>query len=178
MKKVLLAAALVASCGVASAQGYAGALVGLSKISTDCYVGASCDDSDTGYKLYGGYEVAPNVAVEVGYTSFGKASITDSGDVARLKGSAISVVGAFRYAFTPELMGVARLGLASVTGKYSDTLGGSDSESKIKLYSGLGLEYSMTKDFKIVGAFDLTSIDLSGTSSTAYLFGVGAQMSY
>lgn len=178
MKKALFAAALAAACGVASAQGYAGALVGLSKISTDCPFGTSCDDSDTGYKLYGGYEVAPNIAVEVGYTSFGKATLTAGAGKASVKGTALSLVGAFRMAFTPELTGVARLGLASVMGKYSDNLGGSESDSKIKLYTGLGLEYAVTKEFKIVGAFDLSNVEIDGDSGTAYLFGAGAQMAF
>jgi OOP family OmpA-OmpF porin len=179
MKKALFAAALAAACGVASAQGYAGALVGLSKISTDCPFGTSCDDSDTGYKLYGGYEVAPNIAVEVGYTSFGKTTLTAGAAKATVKGSALSLVGAFRVAFTPELTGVARLGLASVTGKYSDNVGSaSESDSKIKLYTGLGLEYAVTKEFKIVGAFDLTNVEVGGDSGTTYLFGAGAQMAF
>ena len=178
MKKILLAAALAASCGLASAQGYVGALVGLTSIAIDCAPGLSCDDSDTGFKLYGGYEVAPNIAVEVGYTNFGKVSASAGAYNAELKGTALSLVGAFRVAFSPEFTGVARLGLASVKGKVSDNVGGSASDSSIKLYTGLGLEYAMSKDIKLVGAFDLTNVEVDGDSGTAYIAGVGAQIGF
>jgi len=178
MKKILLAAALAASCGLASAQGYVGALVGLTSIAIDCAPGLSCDDSDTGFKLYGGYEVAPNIAIEVGYTNFGKVSASAGAYNAELKGTALSLVGAFRVAFSPEFTGVARLGLASVKGKVSDNVGGSASDSSIKLYTGLGLEYAMSKDIKLVGAFDLTNVEVDGDSGTAYIAGVGAQIGF
>lgn len=178
MKKILLAAALAASCGLASAQGYVGALVGLTSIAIDCAPGLSCDDSDTGFKLYGGYEVAPNIAIEVGYTNFGKVSASAGAYNAELKGTALSLVGAFRVAFSPEFTGVARLGLASVKGKVSDNAGDSASDSNIKLYTGLGLEYAMSKDIKLVGAFDLTNVEVDGDSGTAYIAGIGAQIGF
>jgi OOP family OmpA-OmpF porin len=178
MKKVLFAAALAAACGVASAQGYAGALIGLAKISTDCPAGVTCDDSSTGMKVYGGYEVAPNIALEVGYTSFGKTTLKTSLGGVEVKGTAFVVNGAFRFPIAAEFTGVARLGLASVKGKYSDTLGGSESESKIKLYTGLGLEYAIAKDIKLIGAFDLSNVEVGGDSGTAMLFGAGVQASF
>jgi len=178
MKKVLFAAALAAACGVASAQGYAGALIGLAKINADCPIGASCDDSSTGMKVYGGYEVAPNIAVEVGYTSFGKVKVSGAGGSLEVKGTAFVVNGAFRFPLATDFTGVARLGLASVKGKYSDTLGGSESESKIKLYTGLGLEYDIAKDIKLIGAFDLSNVEVGGDSGTAMLFGAGVQASF
>jgi OmpA-OmpF porin, OOP family len=178
MKKVLFAAALSAACGLASAQGYAGALIGLGQISTDCPFGASCDDSSTGMKVYGGYEVAPNISVEVGYTSFGKSKAKGALGSAEIKGTAFVVNGAFRFPIAADFTGVARLGLASVKGKYSDTLGGSESESKIKLYTGLGLEYDIAKDVKLIGAFDLSNVEVDGDSGTAMLFGAGVQAAF
>ncbi len=174
MKKILLAAALVASCGLASAQGYAGALVGLTSVGYDCPTGASCDDSDTGFKLYGGYEVSPNLSVEVGFTDFGKGEI---GNVSA-KASALSLVGAYRVAFTPEFTGVARLGLASVKGKLSNNAGYSASDSNIKLYAGLGLEYALSNDMKLVGAFDLTNAEVENNDANVYIVGIGAQIGF
>lgn len=174
MKKILLAAALAASCGLASAQGYAGALVGLTSVDFDCPTGVSCDDSDTGFKLYGGYEVAPNLSIEVGFTDFGKGKI---GDVSA-KATALSLVGAYRMAFTPEFTGVARLGLASVKGKLSDTTGSSASDSNIKLYAGVGVEYAMSKDMKLIGAFDLTNAEVEDKDANVYIVGIGAQIGF
>jgi len=38
----------------------------------------SCDDKDTGAKLYGGYNIHKNFAVEIGYIDFGESQITIS----------------------------------------------------------------------------------------------------
>ena len=184
MKKFLFAAALSAACGLAAAQGYAGAIASLTKINYEPGAGVSKDDSDVGFKVYGGYEVAPNIAVEVGYATFGKAKGTLGALNEEIKASAFSVVGAFRFPIAAEFTGVGRLGLASVSGKYSTNTPGvkNTSKSAIKLYSGLGLEYDIAKDIKLVGAFDLTSAEaeINGKSSsgTVFLFGAGLQAAY
>ncbi len=175
MKKSLLATALTVACGVAAAQGYAGALIGLAKVRADCTGTTSCDTSDTAYKLYGGYEVARQLSVEVGYTNFGKAQFT-GGAFNTVKASAISVVGAFRAELGSDLTGVARLGLASVNTKWDKTNAGS--ASKMSLYAGLGLDYEVTPDFKLTGNLDLTSVEANGDTGGVFLFGIGAQMAY
>lgn len=177
MKKILFAAVLTAVCGAASAQGYAGALIGMAKFNVDC-AGASCDDSDTGYKVYGGYEVAPNIAIEVGYTDFGKARLSAGVLNESIEAQAFSVVGAFRMALSPEWTGVGRLGLASVKGKRNTNFGLSESDSSIKLYAGVGVEYALGADFKLTGAFDFTAADIGDDSGGVYIFGLGAQMGF
>ena len=164
MKKILLAAALVASCGLASAQGYAGALIGMSQFSIDCPV-ASCDKSDTAFKIYGGYEVSDGIAVEVGYTDFGTLGVGTGG---KIDVSALSVVGAFRFPLSADLTGVGRLGLGYVSADSNVRA----SEDSANLYAGLGLEYTASKDFKIVGAFDLAD------NGDVYIVGIGAQIGF
>ncbi|MEY2839708.1 MAG: hypothetical protein RJB60_2007 [Pseudomonadota bacterium] len=185
MKKVLFAAALSAACGLASAQGYAGAVAGLSKAKLDC--GANiCDDSSVGVKVYGGYEVDPNASIEVGYINFGKAKIKfkNSTTTADIKGSAFVVTSAFRFPIAAQLNGVGRVGLARVTGKLATDAPGvkNTSTTSIKLYTGLGLEYAIAKNIKLVGSFDLTGADVEiGTSSesnTVFLLGGGVQAAF
>lgn len=184
MKKILFAAALSAACGLASAQGYAGALIGLGQINSDCPVGVSCDDSSTAMKVYGGYEVAPNISVEVGYANFGKTKRTAGALNEEIKATAFSVVGAFRFPIAADFTGVGRLGLASVTGKYTTNVPGvkNTSKSAIKLYTGLGLEYDIAKDIKLVGAVDLTNaeVEIKGNSDsgTVLMFGAGVQAAF
>jgi OOP family OmpA-OmpF porin len=184
MKKFLFAAALSAACGLASAQGYAGALIGLAKINSDCTAGATCDDNSTGMKVYGGYEVAPNISVEVGYTGFGKASAKGNLGSAEIKTTALVLNGAFRFPIAADFTGVGRLGLASVKGKYTTNVPGvkNTSKSAIKLYTGLGLEYDIAKDVKLVGAFDLTNSEVevkgSSDSGAVFLFGAGVQAAF
>lgn len=178
MKKMLLAAVLAAAGGAASAQGYAGALIGMSKFNVDCPgYGISCDDSDTGYKVYGGYAVSPNISIELGYTDFGKASLSDGGMNESIEAQAISLVGAFRTAFNADWTGVGRLGLASVKGKRATNFGSNASDSSIKFYAGVGLEYAVGA-FKLTGALDLTTADIDDETGSVYLFGLGAQVGF
>ncbi|HRH17816.1 MAG TPA: hypothetical protein PLS22_10200, partial [Aquabacterium sp.] len=85
---------------------------------------------------------------------------------------------AYRVAFTPEFTGVARLGLASVKGKLSNNAGYSASDSNIKLYAGLGLEYALSNDMKLVGAFDLTNAEVENNDANVYIVGIGAQIGF
>lgn len=164
MKKILLAAALAAASTLASAQGYAGALIGMANYSGDCV--GSCDKSDTGFKLYGGYDLGSGIAFEVGYTDFGTVTVNGGGEADH---SAVSVAAAYRYSFSNELAGVARLGLGFVK---RDGSGGVESDDAVNLYAGLGLEYAINQDIKLVGAFDLAD------NGDLYILGVGAQVGF
>lgn len=57
---------------------YLGAGIGQSKAKSACEgaaaAGFSCDDSDTGYRIFGGYKFNKNFAAEVGYAELGKAT--------------------------------------------------------------------------------------------------------
>ena len=53
---------------------YAGAGFGTTEISDDAFDGSNVDDSDTGFKIFGGYTFNENFAVEVSYFDLGEAS--------------------------------------------------------------------------------------------------------
>lgn len=86
MKKALLAVGLVAAATAlpAAAQGvqtqnfYAGLSVGQAKYSDVCgqLPGFSCDDKDTAFRIFGGYQFHPNIGVELGYADLGKAKFS------------------------------------------------------------------------------------------------------
>lgn len=92
MKKTLLAASMVAAVSLASANTYAademGGYVGGSFGKTtsdaldylDAIAGVSVDDSDTGYKVFAGYNFNANFAVEGFYADLGEISATDGVD--------------------------------------------------------------------------------------------------
>lgn len=180
MKQMFVAAALVLAAGACSAQGYVGALAGLTKVSSNCRLpGVTCDDSDQGYKLYGGYSFNPNVAVELGYASFGKLKMSGPGGRAEIKGTAVSLVAALRGQFSNSVTGVARLGFAGVNAKVSSTIAGlGDSEDNVKLYAGLGLEYALTKNLNVNAAADYTDVEYDGERGSAYLVGLGLQYGF
>ncbi|MES2091579.1 MAG: outer membrane beta-barrel protein, partial [Pseudomonadota bacterium] len=93
--------------------------------------------------------------------------------------SALAVNAAIRYKFAPAWTGVGRLGLANVDASTSGPWGlGGQSDSSINLYFGLGLEYNLNKNLKLVGALDFTEADLGNQSSSLHMISVGAQYSF
>lgn len=170
MKKMMLASLMTMAVGGASAQAYVGGAIGMSHANLDCKGTQSCDADDTGYKLYAGYKFNSMFAVEAGYLDLGKASASQFGLKADIKNSAPFVVGALRGAFTQNLSGVARLGLANVETTLDAGAFGSKSETKSQALIGLALEYAFNKQLK-------GSVDIDATNSNdvnmypAYLSG-------
>ena len=70
---VVLAAGAVCSAG-ASAQGYVGVGAGVTRANIECV--ADCDNSSSGFKVFGGYDFHPYFGVEAAYVQLGKATIT------------------------------------------------------------------------------------------------------
>lgn len=166
--------------GTASAQGYVGGTVGFSNFSVDCPGGTNCDTQDTAFKVYGGFTVAPHVAIEVAYIDFGSTtSRTNFGSLNyyTVDSSALVLNGAYRWDFSPKWAGIARLGLASVSSDLNG-LAGNDSDSAINLYAGFGIEYSVAKNLKIIGAFDLTTFEVGGSDGSLNSISGGLQFSF
>jgi hypothetical protein len=113
----------------------------------------------------------------VAYIDFGKANVSiPFVTVQSIEVSALTFGAAIHPKFTPALSGVARLGVAYVDAKSSGLL--ASSSSKLKLYGGLGLEYSLNKQFKLVGNADFTNYDTGRQSGAAHLLSVGAQYGF
>lgn len=187
MKQLVIGAVALAMSAAASAENYIGATIGSSNIDFDCGSPASCDKGDTGFKLYGGFDVShrtgiKGLALEVSYIDFGKATASVGPASASVEVSAVTFAAALHGQFTPALAGVARLGLGYVDGKASGSVAGfslgSESSSELKLYGGLGLEYSLNRQFKLVGAVDFTNYDTGHSSGSASLISIGAQYGF
>ena len=109
-------------------------------------------------------------SAEIGYIDFGKASGGPIDiEVDSFYGAAVG-----RIAFNNDLTGVGRIGIANVDTKIT-FLG---SESEMKLYYGLGLEYSFNKNLKGVAALDFTEGEHSGDSGDVHLISLGIQYSF
>jgi OOP family OmpA-OmpF porin len=186
MKKIVLASLLAVAAVGAQAQAYIGGGIGMSEVNLDCDGSTSCDKSDTGYKIYGGYKFHPMAALEVGYIDFGKASASGYyrgyAVKADINASAFTVAAALRGAFTPSLSGVARLGVANVETKLTGTVygvgRGTSSESSTEFYFGLGLEYAFTKNFKGALSADFTKGEIDGEKGDVRLIGISAQYDF
>lgn len=182
-KKMLATLMLATLAGGACAQGYVGALMGLTKIDGggECPAGYSCDTSDTGARVYAGYELAPGFAVEVGYTDFGKATVQDDTIRGDLRTTAYTVLAVLRSEPVNNLSFVGRLGWARVKAKISGSSGsaaGHVSEGNMGLYGGLGLEYAVNKSLKVTAAADFTKSEFDGESYPVRLIALGAQYGF
>ena len=132
---------------------YLGASIGQSQAKDFCddSGGFSCDDKDTAWKLFGGYQFNRHLAVEAGYTDLGEVGL--SGAVGGVSVRGTIEVTAF------ELMGV---GSIPVMDRFS-------------LYGKLGLYHAETKR-NITGTLGpITSTDNDKETNTDLTFAFGAR---
>jgi OOP family OmpA-OmpF porin len=180
-KQVLLAAAALALSGAASAQTYGVISAGTSQHDVDCTGIASCDKSGSAFKVLGGLRFRPNFALEGGYLSFGKSKASDSGLSADVTVNGFGIGGAFHHDFSANWNFVARLGVAQMKTRYSETFGGStfsDSDSKAKLYGGLGVGYKLTRQMSLDAAWDFGQGEIFGEKGDVNAYSLGVTFSF
>jgi len=183
MKKIVFAlsfvAASLASSG-AMAQAYVSGGLGFGHINVDCTGATACDNSNTAGKITGGFRFANNLAAELGYQSFGKASASDSTVSGDIKVDAWTLGVAYLAPINADFGFKARLGAASVKTKVDGTVvgvgSGSDSETKTKPYVGIGLNYGIAKNVKLELDADFTQASFAGENASvrSLTFGIRA----
>ncbi|MGH6647716.1 outer membrane beta-barrel protein [Aquabacterium sp.] len=170
-KRLSLAAAVVSgvlASSVAHAgpfSAYIGATAGLAPSAQSCDGYADCDRVAAGAKLFGGWNVTPNVAAEVNYFYFGK---TDSG--ANLANKASRAVSAKAVSlgmnWTIELFEVAtsnvRLGVARVknTADITNAAGAlsHQTDQTTSPYLGLGMSFPFNRNLRMVMGYDFIQV--------------------
>ncbi len=177
-------AALLASQGV-FAQGYLGMAAGRAKINDDCAGTTTCDLSDVGMKVFGGYRLNPVWAAELNYFRFGKAEATlDTGAgivSVTIKGTAVGVGFVGSGAVTPNLTGLMRFGVARVKADVSGSFGNlsaSESDNSTQAYIGVGVSYLLTKNWSLDGAVDFTRARWQGEETDVNLISLGLSYSF
>lgn len=179
-----LSAPLTTQAAGASADAlYLSAAFGLSSIDTNCGGTSICDDTATGFKLSGGYRFTPNWAVQVDYIDFGEAEgSTGSLFTSTVASSAFGVSAVYSLKLGPQLVGRARLGLASVeteiSGNIAGLLSGGRSESETGLYAGLSLGYEINRQLTIEGSWDFTSGSVGSEDVNVHLFSAGLRYDF
>jgi OmpA-OmpF porin, OOP family len=163
-KALAVAATLVALS--AQAEGlYVGGNVGSSHYKGDDIGGLSTDRSDTGLKIYGGYGITPNVAVETGYSRIGKFK-SAAGDVTAT-GLFVDAVG-----ILPLGNGFSALGRAGLfNGKLDSSLAGSDRGTSLKI--GAGVQYDLATNVGLRGEWERYRFDALNTKTNADVYSVG-----
>jgi OOP family OmpA-OmpF porin len=149
--KALLAAASVAAAfafaGPAAAQAswsnvYIGATVGQSEFKDGCDDFGDCDDEDTAWRIFGGYQFSNYFAAELGYHELGEAS-TNAGDN---QGTAWELVAIASFPFTDKLSVYGKLG-----GYWGQLKGPHDDEDNTDLTYGVGVRYDFTPSWGVRG---------------------------
>jgi len=158
MKKVLLASLLafgLTSSAMASEDGsgaYFGAAYGVTGYANDDKSGKIKDDSDSGYKIYGGYQFNKIVGVEATYVDYGTFTY-NNGD--KVDANSFNVAANLGYTFLQGQLrpyGIVGLGAVSLDSpRFSD-------DSAVSFSYGVGIEYS-PKMFKGVGFRAMWNVD-------------------
>jgi OOP family OmpA-OmpF porin len=175
---VILPAAFLAVSAPAAAQQsdmglYIGGAYGMSSFDIDTagITNPSVDDSDSGFKIFGGYQFSRNWGVEVGYVDFGKAGLSGSmlgipftGD---LGVTALTVAGTGTMPMNESFSLLGKVGMWNWDAKASvAALGtaGSASDSGTDLFFGVGLRYNLSKSLGL----QLEVEQYSGDDSITY----------
>lgn len=190
-KKVALIGLLAATAGaptIALAQQdagfYIGTSVGQAKINGACtritlggFVG-SCDDKNTAWKIFGGYQFNRNFGVEGGYTNIGEATATGTFDAkagygkAEAKGFELLAVGTLPI--NEQFAVYGKAGFFRWDVDMSATLGpssGAIGDKVTYLTLGVGLKYNLTKnlaarlEFQHYGDFGVGDNAITGRMS-------------
>lgn len=185
MKKyaLVIAAALAAGAAQAddSARAYVTVAGGSTHLNLDCTGATSCDKTDTGGKIVGGYSFGNGFSLEAGYWSLGKARGSDGTLAATIKPTAFTVGGAFALPLGNEWGMNFRLGAAQVKTKVDASAGSisrSRSENNTQVYAGVGLTYDISQAVKLEFGVDSTQVEFASEKGTQRLISVGATFAF
>jgi OOP family OmpA-OmpF porin len=149
--KALLAAAAVAAAlafaSRASAQAswknmYLGGSGGQSEFQDGCRGVGDCDDEDTAWRIFAGYQFNRYLAAELGYHELGETS-TSAG---KNEGKAWELVAVASFPFTDKFSVYAKLG-----GYWGQLEGPRDDENNTDVTYGVGLRYDFTRNWGVRG---------------------------
>ena len=90
------------------------------------------NETDTAFRILGGYQFHPHIAVELAYTDFGSVDVGGSS----IKGNAIELVGVGSWPLADRFSLYGKLGFAR--GEFK---GGGASDDSIELTYGVGVRY-------------------------------------
>lgn len=163
--KALVSAAALAAFAAHAEGPYVGGSIGSSRYKGPDVGGLSTDRSATGGKLYGGYGITPNFAVEAGYADLGKAE-SAAGSV-RGHGLFVDLVGTVPISESFSALG--RIG--AFNGRTSLSDGSSESSTNPKY--GVGLQYDLNKQTAVRGEWERYKFKAFGETANTNLYTVG-----
>ena len=159
------------------------------KITNNNYTmppGSSEKTSDTGFKIYGGYQFSKNWAVEAEYVNFGQYKETEPAahSIVKASGFGVSAVGTLPLSDQFALFGkLGVLAKSTDTNDYNATGNSVYSQSKITAAAllGLGAEYRFTQNLALRAEYEYagkTSVGENGGKLNNSLLSVSARYSF
>lgn len=144
------------------------------------------DNRDTGYKLFGGYQLNPNFAIEGGYFDLGKSGFrattlppgTFNGDMI-IKGWNLDLVGTLPLSENFSVFGRVGANYAKTNGSFAGTgaaalASGNTSEHHTNPKVGLGLQYALNESLALRTEMERYRVnDGSGQKGNVDLFSIG-----
>jgi OOP family OmpA-OmpF porin len=156
---------------------YIGANVGAAKLDTGITpLTSKLDENSTGFKLYGGYQFAPQFSLELAYANFGNAGnqfIVDgtvfqflvNGQI-KFEPTVFSIGGRFSLPISQAAEFYARLGIASwnvdISATTSGTTAGTSNESGSDPYYGVGFGWKFMPDVSLTIDYEHYEFDTQG----------------
>jgi OOP family OmpA-OmpF porin len=142
---------------------YIGGSFGQSEADVDCAGTTSCDDTDTSWKIFAGYHINRNFAIEAGYGNLGDVKFaTPAFPILglpaldfKIETSVWEVVGIGSFPIADRFSLFGKVGLYGADTDIeisSPGLGSaSDSDDNVDLTFGFGARYDFTRNFGVRG---------------------------
>ncbi|HVR51414.1 MAG TPA: outer membrane beta-barrel protein [Pseudorhodoferax sp.] len=139
-------AALGVHVGAQAGNAYAGAALGAPDYSNSINgMGGDGGGHGVGAKLYGGYKITPNFAIEGGYVNLARSKDIDG----TVKGQGVYLDGVGSLPVAPQWSVYGSAGVADVRFRTPE---GNDSSPALKL--GLGVQYDLTQTVALRVGYD------------------------
>lgn len=170
------AALLLGMTGPVLAQAYIGAGAGMTTIDfCDEFAapGVSCDDGDTGLKIFGGYKFSPNLAVEGAWVDLGDVTLSSGIGSASVGTDGLEVAAVGIWPINPKWNVFGKLGLYMWDASVSTGFG-SVSEDGTDLMFGFGGTWNFAERISLRAEWE--RFDLDGED--ADFLSVGVQFNF
>ncbi|MFY0676549.1 MAG: porin family protein [Neptuniibacter sp.] len=164
-----LAATLLSSTVFADSNFYLGGSIGQTEVDYVPEAGATVtDDSDTSWKIFGGYNINENFAVEVAYQDLGDNSAVVLGQPTYIDGDALSISLVGKLPINDQFGLFGKLGYADVEADADvPSINASVSASDSDVLYGIGAVYSVTEAVDV--RLEWEHIDLADEIDTVSL---------
>lgn len=155
-------AALCSFTGGASAGGYIGAGAGLTTVDVcddlNSLGATSCDDEDTGLKVFGGYKFNPNFAVEGLWADLGEVSATGPGGTATVEVDGFGAAAVGIIPLNEQFSIFGKVGAFMWDASGGGAASGTDDDGTDIMF-GAGVSWDFTSRFGVRAEWERFDID-------------------